>query len=156
MASIIDYTLKPETKARIAQAWPLILLRIAAGAIIGRELEAHGFTRTDARFYMLEVPEARKEWDAAKEESANAFFDDAIDIAYTGRDPKLVRAQADLMLRFAGMRNPRVYRESKQVDLNVRTVDLTRIIQDANNRLAAARAPALIDHATQAVLEEIL
>jgi hypothetical protein len=148
--------LSAELQARIAQAWPTILRRVAAGAIIGHELQAHGLTRESVRLFMLKAPEARKEWDAAKEDSANAFFDDAVEITYTARDGKLARAQADLLLRFAGMRNPRVYRESKQVDLNVRTVDLTRIIQDANNRLAAARAPALIDRATQAVLEEIL
>jgi hypothetical protein len=141
------------------KAWPVITSRIAAGAIIGRELEAHGFTRGDARHYMLGDPEARKQWDAAKEESANTYFDDAVDIIYTERDAKLARARADLLLRFAAMRNPRVYRESKQVTLDVRTIDLTKIVNDAEARhrahLAAAR-PALIDHTTQAVLNEIL
>jgi hypothetical protein len=38
-----------------------------------------------------------------------------------------------------------VYSEKQTVDLNVRSVDLTAIIRDANARLAQAREPRLIE-----------
>jgi hypothetical protein len=55
------------------------------------------------------------------------------------------RTRIDTLKWAARVRNPRVYSEKQTVDLNVRSVDLTAIIRDANARLAQAREPRLIE-----------
>lgn len=97
------------------------------------------------RAYLASTPNARKEWDEAREASADAFFDQVQDLAsgnFEG-DPKAARVQFQALTWLASRRNPRVYSEKTQIDLNVRSVDLTAIIADANRRLAAAQARAL-------------
>jgi hypothetical protein len=134
-----------DTRARIAQAWPGLLSRIAGGGLIGRELQALGVERDSVRAYMASTQDARKEWDEAREASADAFFEDAVEITYNSTDPKLARAQVDALLRFAARRDPRRYSERQTLDVNVRAVDLTRIISEANARLAAREAGRVIE-----------
>jgi hypothetical protein len=94
---------------------------------------------------MASTQDARKEWDEAREASADAFFEDAVEITYNSTDPKLARAQVDALLRFAARRDPRRYSERQTLDVNVRAVDLTRIISEANARLAAREAGRVIE-----------
>ena len=143
-----------QTRARIYELWPALLSRIAAGAMIGRELEAIGIGRDSIRAVLADNKDMRAEWDEARTASADAFFDDAIETTYSGGDPKLIRAQVDALLRFAARRNPRTYSERQTLDVNVRSVDLTAIIRDANARLAAYDKGRVIEHDARPALED--
>lgn len=145
-----------ETRARIAAAWPDILNKVAAGELVGETITAAGFSREMIRAYLASVPGARQEWDDARMESADAFFDQAQAIASKpSKDPKAARVQLQALQWLAGKRNPRVYGDRAQLDVNVKHVDLTRVIEAAQARLAAARAPALRDVSDAEVLPDL-
>lgn len=130
----------PELSARVAAAWPVLLGAVASGANIGEACESQGVKREHAYAYMLANPEARREWEHARELSADAYADRIASlIAGDMPEPQSARVKLDALRWLAAKRNPRVYSDKQSIDLNVKTVDLTRIIQDANARLAAAR-----------------
>lgn len=62
------------------------------------------------------------------------------------RDAAHARTYIDTLKWAARIRNPAAYGDKQQIDMNVRTVDLTAIIQAANARLARAREPITIEH----------
>jgi len=142
------------TRARVALLWPDVLAKIAAGALVSDTLKAAGVTDKEKRGYLANNPEARAQWDEAREASADAYHEEALMVA-RGASPDFLdaagdarpkdadydrRVHVDTLKWAARTRNPRVYGEKAQLDVNVRTVDLTRIIQDANARLAASQA----------------
>jgi hypothetical protein len=143
----MPYTrISAETSARIAQAWPGLLDAIAGGSQVKDALAKANISRDMVRAYLRDVAGARQEWDEAREASAEEFFDQAQDIACNAQtDPASARVRLAALQWLASKRNPRVYGERAQLDVNVRTVDLTRIIQDANARLAAAHAGRIIE-----------
>jgi hypothetical protein len=129
-----------ETRARIAAAWPDILADIASGELIRDVLKKNALSLGMVRGYRDSTPGAGDQWNQAKADSADAFFDEAIAIAYNpGVDAASARVKADLFKWLAGKRNPRDYSDKATLDVNVRTVDLTRIITEANARLEASR-----------------
>jgi hypothetical protein len=69
-------------------------------------------------------------------------------------DARRARVLAEYLWKIAASRDPARFGQSARMQLDVRTVDLTRIIADANARLAASRPPALIEHATGEVVPE--
>lgn len=130
----------PEVEAKVRKAWPDLLAAVASGANIGKACEAHGLKREHAYVYQLHNADARREWELARELSADAYADDVAEIANDpGPDPTGARVRMDALRWLAAKRNPRAYSDKQAIDLNVKTVDLTRIIQDANARLQAAR-----------------
>lgn len=141
-----DNRIGEDTRARIRALWPDILFDIASGKQINDTRKKFGITLGQQRAYVESEPGARAEWDKAKEDSADAFFDQVADIAYNpGPDAQSARVRADLFKWLAAKRNPRAYSDKATLDVNVRTVDLTRIIEQANARLAAARAHDVIE-----------
>ena len=129
------------TAARIAQAWPELIGAFADGQLVRDALNERGLTRDMLRAYLVANPQARIEWDSAREQSADALFEDALQVAYnTGLDPAHARMRADVLKWAARIRNPKLYGDKAQLDVNVRTVDLTRIIESANARLHAAQS----------------
>ena len=136
----------PDTEARIAAAWPDILEQIADGAEVRRALADAGFTRGMVRAYLANTPGARAQWDDAREASADTFMDMALEVANSKADDAAhARTRIDTLKWAARIRNPRTYSDKAQLDVNVRTVDLTRIIEAANARLAAAQAGRVIE-----------
>ena len=78
-------------------------------------------------------------------DSADAFLDrmvDCMDEATT--NAKGARVKANILQWMAEKRDPDKYGQRTRADINVKTVDLTAIIKDANARLAAAKEPRLI------------
>jgi hypothetical protein len=128
---------------RIApDTWARILAALADGDLVKDTLAAAGIDRHVLRAYLSESARARTEWEQARERSADAFMDMALDCAMAETDKDHAahaRTRIDTLKWAARIRNPRLYGDKSTVDLNVRTVDLTRIIGDANARLAAAR-----------------
>lgn len=141
----------------IGAAWPTVCAAVAAGGHVGDTYAEHGFTRGQAAAFLAGDPDARKAWEEAREQSADSFFDQAQAIVNNpGPDAKVARVKLQALQWLAGKRNPRYYGERSQVDVNVKTVDLTRIISDAQARLSAARNPELAARAAGAVDAEIL
>lgn len=144
-----------ETRAKVRAAWSAILEGLSTGAFIRDLCKEHGLSEHVLRAYRNENAAADKEWMTAREASGDAFAERALDMALNpaqvipqedGKEPVIVkldpayaRNAIDTLKWAARIRNPRVYSDKSTVDLNVKSVDLTRIIADANARLAAAR-----------------
>lgn len=158
--------ISPELAARVRVAWPALLADVAGGAQIRQAIEARGLQTEWIRAFRALEPGADAEWQRAKEESADAFSDEGLNVARNpvkvippgaeGNeqgtqpliiriDPASARVHVDYLKWLAAKRNPRTYSDKAQLDVNVRTVDLTRIISEANARLAG-RAPRTIEH----------
>ena len=134
--------------AKLIAAWPNMCARLAAGDLVRDILKDAGFTREQVSAYKLSSPAVRAQWDEAREASADSFHDEALDEARADVDKELaqhVRTRIDTLKWAARIRNPKMYGDKAQLDVNVRTVDLTRIIQDANARLAAQQQGRIID-----------
>jgi len=139
--------MNPEQRARIAEAWPRLLAGLAAGDLIKTMLAREGLDRYHVSDYKLSVPGAKAAWDEARAASADSFMDEALDNARGPmEDPQAARVLIDTLKWAARIRNPAMYGDKSQVDVNVKTIDLTRIIQDANARLIAAQSGRVIEH----------
>lgn len=146
---IVPPRIGPETIERLTKAWPDILEGLAAGKLVRDVLAQHGTNADALRAYKSGNPQARAEWDEARERSADAFMDEAIEAAYNrDLDPAHARMRVDTLKWAARIRNPRLYGDKAQLDVNVKTVDLTRIIEAANARLIASQAGRVIEHET--------
>ena len=151
----MNQRISEDTRARIANAWPEILDALANGELVKDTLAKLGISRDAMRAFKAGNPAACADWDLAREQSADALFEQALAKANDPRiDPAHARVRVDTLKWAARIRNPRLYGDKAQLDVNVRTVDLTRIIQDANARLAAARAPRVLE-GTSARIEDI-
>lgn len=159
--------ISPETAAQVRAAWPALLADVASGAGIKPAIEAHGLKTEWIRAFRGMDATAEAEWTRAKEESADAFSEEALDVARNpvkvippgapGNeegtkpliiriDPASARVHVDTLKWIAAKRNPRTYSDKSQLDVNVRTLDLTRIIEAANARLAGAPRARILEH----------
>ena len=137
-----------ETRERVRKAWPDVLAGLANGELVRAVLVRHGISDPVKRAFLATEPGAQEDWDRAREASADAFMDQALETANNPTDDAAhARTRIDTLKWAARIRNPRLYGDKQVLDVNVRTVDLTRIIQDANARLAAAREPRVIEGA---------
>jgi hypothetical protein len=131
-----------ETRERVRKAWPDILDALAGGSPVSAAIEKHKISRYMVSAFMASEPDARNQWETAKEVSAEVLFDDLLQLTATrfaDIDPTRARATMDSLKWLAAKRNPRAYSDRSQVDVNVKTLDLTRIIQEANKRLRDGR-----------------
>ena len=146
MAEISD-----ETRARINAAWPAMCARLAAGDLVKDIYSDAGISAFQAATFKAMNPAQRALWDQARAASADAYMDEAMAQARADVNKELaqhVRTRIDTLKWAARIRNPAMYSDKSQVDVNVRTVDLTRIIQDANARLIAQQQGRVIEHTT--------
>lgn len=148
----------PETRERIRTVWPDILTALADGQEVRRALAANLVTRGQIRAWLATEPEVRKEWDDAREASADAFMDEALATANSPTDDAAhARTKIDTLKWAARIRNPRLYSDKATLDVNVRTVDLTQIINAAQARLEASRvANAALLPAIEGVARRVL
>lgn len=158
------------TRQRIAAAWPDILERVRNGARVDKTCEHYAINRGQLWQYWSFDPERRAQWYDALKDSAEAFFDKALDAAENaGKDAKAARVMINTYQWIAEKRDPERFGQRTRADINVKSVDLTKIIQDANARLAAAKQGRVIDgsfsntetstthaHTQQALTAEIL
>ena len=159
--------ISPETAARVRAAWPALLAAVAGGAGIKQAIEAQGLQTEWVRAFRASDPAADGDWMRAKEESADAYSDEGLDVARnpvkiikpgepgneTGTQPLIIkvdpasaRVHVDYLKWLSAKRNPRVYSDRAQLDVNVKTLDLTRIISEANARLANAPRGRILEH----------
>ena len=133
----------PETRARIEDAWPVILERLAAGELVRDIMRDLKVSDGMKRAYLASAPNARTEWNTAREASADAFLDEVLATANSKPDDAAhARTKIDALKWAARIRNPRLYGDRAQLDVLHSHVDLTAIIRDANARLAAQRTLA--------------
>ena len=138
-----------EARRKITAAWTDLIGAVASGGNIGAACAAAGVSRGAVYAFMRENPDARSEWELAREESADAYADQISELLVNPMpDAQVARVRMDALRWLAAKRNPRAYSDKAQLDVNVRTVDLTRIIEAANARLAG-RAPRLIERDAQ-------
>lgn len=131
------------TREKVRKAWPEILAALADGSPVQEVLKRHDLSRYILSAFMASEPDARNEWETAKEVSAEVLFDDLLQMAsnrFADIEPTRARATMDSLKWLAAKRNPKVYSDRSQVDVTVKTIDLTRIIQEANKRLRDGRA----------------
>lgn len=166
--------ISPELAARVRAAWPELLSAVESGARMDHAIAAAGLKREWVRAFKVLEPGAQAEWEDAREHSADAFSDEGLEIArnrYTTLqpgepgnekgieplvvrvDPAAARVHLDYLKWMAAKRNPRAYSDKAQLDVNVKTIDLTRIISEANARLAAGRAPRILEHVVDQAIE---
>ena len=147
--------LSPALRARVESAWPELLARIAAGAELGDTLKALGLTRDAVRAYRYLVDKAEEQYQLARKESAAAMFEELRILAKTrSRDQVEAadkRAEMDIVRWMIMKLDPKNYSDKAQLDVNVKTMDLTDIVNNAAARLAAHRAAITVSH-TQGAL----
>ncbi len=126
----------------------MLLDQLAAGEIMAPAFAVAGVTSDQVRVWRFEQGaqgEREREWQAARQQSADAYADKILDVAYNERDSNAARVRIQALQWLAARRDPRVYADKAQLDVNVRTIDLTRIIDAANQRLAASQAGRVIE-----------
>lgn len=144
----------PETVAKIEAVWPKLLDGIAAGLPIMKWTRHCGLVPDHVRAYRRDRPERDAEYQRAREQSADSFIDEILSIIRKkGVNPNHARVRVDALKWAAGKRHPKEYGDRAQLDLTVKTLDLTQITRDAQTRLAAARAARIIDGTAQRVEE---
>jgi hypothetical protein len=137
--------ISPETAARITAAWPDLLERLARGELVRDALAANALNADALRAFKAGDAARRVEWDEAREASADAFMDQALETANNPAvDPAHARVKIDTLKWAARIRNPRHYGEKMQLDVK-HDVDLREIINAAHARIAAAQVGRVIE-----------
>jgi hypothetical protein len=138
-------SISSEKRARIDILWPEILQAIRDGARIDHTAAAHSLTRADLWAFRAGNPALVAAWYDAIKDSADSFVDQMVDVMKEAEgNAKGARVKASILQWIAEKRDPDRYGQRTRADINVKTVDLTAIIKDANARLAAAKEPRLI------------
>jgi hypothetical protein len=134
-----------ETAARIERAFPDLLDALAAGEVMAPHYAKAKVSADQVRVWRVAVPERLAAWDAARQQSADAYADMILDVANNHKDSNSARVRIQALQWLAARRDPKVYADSSKITHEVRTVDLTAIILAANARLAAAQTGRVID-----------
>lgn len=117
---------------------------MADGHPINASITAAGFSPDMIRAYRRDNPAAAADWELARQQSADSYADEILaTIDNPATDPQHARVRVDALKWLAAKRNPRVYSDRVDHNVNVRTVDLTRVIADARARVQARRARAV-------------
>ena len=148
-----------ETAARIEQAWPDLLDQLAAGEVMAPHYARHRLTADQVRVWRVAGgPEKNAEWSSAREQSADAYADMVAEVSNNpGADSAAARVKLQGLMWLAAKRNPRAYSDRVDHNVTVKTIDLTRIIEAANARLAAAQPGRVIDaQVVRPALESLL
>jgi hypothetical protein len=125
---------------------------MASGGRVDLACAAAGIKPDQLRAFRVARPALNAEWQLAREESADAFAEKGLAELEkelpTQAAVGAARARADYYRWLASKRNPRTYSEKAQLDVNVKTIDLTRIIEAANARIIESQAVRVIGHKT--------
>lgn len=123
-----------------------ILQAIRDGARVDKTCESYGISTAQLWLFRNRDPELRAAWHDAMKDSADAYVQKAQQVIEDDTvNPKAARVKLSGYQWLAEKRDPDKYGQRTKADINVRTVDLTAIIQDANARLATSRQNQIID-----------
>jgi len=146
-----------ETAARVAAVWETLLERIAAGECYTTFLPEYGLNYEAMRGYRDQSPERRVEWQNARKDSADYFIEQIVDMIHTPDiDPHYARVRLDACIKLTEKLNPDQYAPRTRADVNVRSVDLTAIINAAQARVAGYAARSLPGTCERVIDDEVL
>jgi hypothetical protein len=139
-----------DTRARVAAVWEQILDAVATCEQTLEQAAAHlaGVGIRSVQRYARETPGARRELDDALLDGAELSVARIPQLIMDTPDARRARILAEFAWKIAASRDPGRFGERSRVQLDVRTVDLTAIIRDANARLAAYDKGRVIEHET--------
>ena len=139
--SYIGQGVGDETRERIKKAWPHILDAVATGSATLEQAcqDLAGLGVRSVQRYARATPGARDELDEALADGADILVERLPSLIMTTPDARRARVLADIILKIATARDPKRYGARAQMDINVKSVDLTQIISNAQARLDAAR-----------------
>jgi hypothetical protein len=141
--------ISPEKAVRCAAAWDDVLERIRNGSRIDYACAEHDLVRADMWAFRQGKPDLVAAWYDALKDSADAFVDQMAHVMEDAdKDAKAARVRLAGLQWIAEKRDPDRYGQRTRADINVKTVDLTAIIKDANARLAASKQGRIIEHDT--------
>ena len=130
-----------ETAAKCAAAWPDVLARIAGGSTIAEAVAAHGLEPQHLFAFRTGDEQRRQAWEDARRASADSFADEALATARNADlDSAHARVLTDTLKWAAAKRNPDHYADRSRHDVNVKSLDLTPILERAEARLQLAQA----------------
>lgn len=139
----MGYEISEALAARVAAVFPQLLEALAAGKSINAKCAELGITPDALYAYRRRNPEVMADWSMAHEQSADAIFDRFLTVLDERPQNQVEatdkRTRLDMLRWAAAKRNPRAYSDKAQIDVNVRTIDLTATIERAHARLMAAR-----------------
>ena len=137
----------PDRLAMIGRKWQAMLSEIAEGiSTVNQAIKAAGLTRDDVRVYRKLTAGADSAWKEAKEERADSLADEIhATLNNSDLDPAYARVKIDALKWLAAKFYPHFYNDKAQLDINVKTLDLTSIVNAAQARLTAARAERIIE-----------
>ena len=131
-----------ETFAAIESDWIDILDAIADGQTIGDVCETKPYSRSAVYAFRRESPQlVRDSFHDAMKESAQADMDELRrTISNEDLDPRHARNKINGLMWLIEKKDPDKYGQRVRADFNVKTLDLNKIIADANARLEAHEA----------------
>ena len=130
-----------EQAAKVAAVWPDVLSRLRVGELVSVVAESYDLSRGDLWAYRNADPNLRGAWADAMLDSADALCEIALETASnTDIDAKRAQVMCNMLMLVAEKRNPERYAQRSRHDINVKTLDLTPILQRAEARLALAQA----------------
>lgn len=142
-----------ETFEAIENDWLDILDAIADGQTIGDVCDVKPYTRSSVYAFRRESPQSvRDAFHDAMKESAQADMDTLrATISNSDLDPRHARNKINGLMWLIEKKDPDKYGQRVRADFNVKTIDLNKIIGDANARLAM-HASTIIDSTATPVL----
>lgn len=134
-----------ETRERIAAVWPIILDAVAECTLTleAAANEIAGVGIRSVQRYARETKGARAELDEALADGAELMVSRIPSLIITTPDARRARVLAEFAWKIAASRDPARFGDRSRIQLDVKHVDLSSIIRDANARLAAQRTGSL-------------
>jgi hypothetical protein len=134
-----------ETFAAIESDWLDILDAIADGQTIADVVELKPYSRSSVYAFRREsTQDVRNAFHDAVKESAQADMDTLrATISSEDLDPRHARNRINGLMWLIEKKDPDRYGQRVRADFNVKTLDLNRIIADANDRLALHQASTI-------------
>ena len=130
-----------ETAAKCAAAWPDVLARLNDGETVKAICASLELTPNMLWAFRAAEPDRRQAWEDAMRDSAMALVDEAMDTARNDDiDPNRARVRCNVLQWAAEKRDPERYAQRSRHDVNVKSLDLTPILERAEARLQLAQA----------------
>lgn len=112
------------------------MVEIASGKSVKNCLQPRNINVYEFYTYLEENPSARAAYEKAQEFKSHGFADDIPDIADNELDSARARVLIDSRRWYASKMMPVKYAD--RVDINIKTIDITQALSQADARLAAS------------------
>ena len=136
-----------EVRAKISAVWPEILDAVAECKLTLEQAaeQIAGVGIRSVQRYARATPGARAELDDALLDGAELLVARLPSLILDTPDARRARVLAEFAWKIAASRDPKRFGDRSRVTMEVRTLDLTHIVNAAAARLAAVHAGRVID-----------